>query len=168
PEMDGCQATAAIREMEKGDVPRIPIVAMTAHAMKGDKERCLQAGMDGYISKPVQSKILYETIEAITASRLQLVAATPESQSAEAALLSARIVNLNEMLERIDGNLGLLQSIISIFEEDHPAQLLKIREAIETKDATTLTSTAHTLKGSLLALAADRAAAVALELEKLG
>jgi signal transduction histidine kinase/DNA-binding response OmpR family regulator len=167
PEMDGFQATAAIREREKAGVPRIPIVAMTAHAMKGDRERCLQAGMDGYISKPVQSKILYETIEAITAKRLHLVASTPEP-TPEPVHLSASVVNLNEMLERIDGNLGLLQSIISIFQEDHPAQLRRIKEAVAAGDATTLTSVAHTLKGSLLALAADRAAAAALELEKLG
>ena len=64
PEMDGFHATAAIREIESKGKRRTPIVAMTAHAMKGDRERCLEAGMDGYVSKPVQSKVLYETIEA--------------------------------------------------------------------------------------------------------
>jgi CheY-like chemotaxis protein len=77
PEMDGFQATAAIREMEKNGTRRTPIVAMTAHAMKGDRERCLQAGMDGYVSKPVQSKVLYETIETIIAARSPLSTSSP-------------------------------------------------------------------------------------------
>jgi CheY-like chemotaxis protein len=165
PEMDGFQATAAIRELERQGAPRIPIVAMTAHAMKGDRERCLQGGMDGYISKPVQSKILYETIDAITG-----VTATAPASGHDAAsrVSSSAVVDLDEVLERIDGNIGLLQSVVSLFEEDHPKQLARIREAIEAGDPAGLMAAAHTLKGSLLVLAADRAAAVALELEKMG
>jgi HPt (histidine-containing phosphotransfer) domain-containing protein len=72
------------------------------------------------------------------------------------------------MLDRIGGNVGLLQSVVAIFEEDHPAQLARIGQAIRDGDPVALTSAAHTLKGSLLALAADRAARIAIELEKMG
>ena len=167
PEMDGVQATAAIREMERNGAPRIPIVAMTAHAMKGDRERCLQAGMDGYISKPVHSKILYETIEGIIAARFPLASMLSQSSGVTAGS-SGNVIILNELLERIGGNLGLLPSVVSLFEEDHPKQLLQIRQAIDGGDATALLAAAHTLKGSLLVLAAERAAGLALKLETMG
>lgn len=65
PEMDGFEATAAIREKEKSAGTHIPIIAMTANAMRGDEERCLSAGMDGYVSKPIQTKELIATIERL-------------------------------------------------------------------------------------------------------
>ena len=65
PEMDGFEATAAIREKEKHSGQHIPIIAMTANALKGDQERCLEAGMDGYIAKPIRTKELFAAIEAI-------------------------------------------------------------------------------------------------------
>src|ERR1700730_10932596 len=67
PEMDGLQATAAIRRGELMSGKHIPIIAMTAHAMTGDKERCLEAGMDGYISKPLRVEDLFSTIEEVLA-----------------------------------------------------------------------------------------------------
>jgi signal transduction histidine kinase/DNA-binding response OmpR family regulator len=166
PEMDGFQATAAIRELEKKSLRHIPIVAMTAHAMKGDRERCLASGMDGYISKPVQSRDLYETIEGITgrAPSPQVpdpVTATPAPEPEES-------VNLDEILDRLGGNISLLQSIVALFEEDYPVQMVRIREAIKANDPVALSSAAHTLKGSLLVLAAGRASEAAVALERLG
>ncbi len=66
PEMDGIETTGRIREQEQGRSRRLPIIAMTAHAMKGDRERCLQAGMDGYVSKPIQIRELFNAIAAFT------------------------------------------------------------------------------------------------------
>ena len=66
PEMDGLEATAAIRRREQGTSVHLPIVAMTAHAMKGDQEQCLAAGMDGYITKPIRSEELFATIDRYT------------------------------------------------------------------------------------------------------
>ena len=68
PVMGGFEAAAAVREMEKGTGKHIPIIALTAHAMKGDRERCLTAGMDGYIGKPIRSEELFEQIEALIPS----------------------------------------------------------------------------------------------------
>ena len=70
PEMNGLEATAAIREKELEDGSHIPIIAMTAHAMKGDRERCLEAGMDGYITKPLKVNDLYEAINRATGTRV--------------------------------------------------------------------------------------------------
>jgi len=168
PEMDGFHATAAIREIESKGKRRTPIVAMTAHAMKGDRERCLEAGMDGYVSKPVQSKVLYEMIEAMTRP-----AGTAESLSHPpvppvTTPVAREAVNLNEILDRLGGNVGLLQSIVSLFDEDCPGQMASIQAAIKANDADALAIAAHTLKGSLLALSAERASAAVLELEKMG
>jgi signal transduction histidine kinase/DNA-binding response OmpR family regulator/HPt (histidine-containing phosphotransfer) domain-containing protein len=165
PEMDGFQATAAIRELEKKGSRRIPIVAMTAHAMKGDRERCLEAGMDGYVSKPVQSKLLYETIESITATG---TASGPSPQVSAPTRVERKAVNIDEILDRLGGNVGLLQSVVALFEEDSPGQMARIQDAIKNGDAEALMAAAHTLKGSLLVLSADRASNAALELEKLG
>jgi CheY-like chemotaxis protein len=165
PEMDGFQATAAIREMERKGSRRTPIVAMTAHAMKGDRERCLESGMDGYVSKPVQSKMLYETIENIRATG---TAAGASLQVSASGRLERKAVNIDEILDRLGGNVGLLQSVVALFEEDSPGQMVRIHDAIKNGDAQALMVAAHTLKGSLLVLSADRASTAALELEKLG
>jgi signal transduction histidine kinase len=164
PEMDGFQATAAIRALEKNGIPHIPIVAMTAHAMKGDRERCIEAGMDGYISKPVQSRVLYETIQAAIKSR----SAVARQQVAALAQPAAKVLDVDSILARIEGDIALLQSLVRLFEEDCPGQMARIREAIEARNDRDLATAAHTLKGSLLVLSADRAAAMARELETLG
>ncbi|MFY9584917.1 MAG: MHYT domain-containing protein [Candidatus Acidiferrales bacterium] len=86
PEMDGLEATAAIRAKEKSTGGYIPIIAMTAHTMKGDRERCLAAGMDGYISKPVQAQELFEAVENISHRAVVTRAVEPTEKPAEAAL----------------------------------------------------------------------------------
>jgi signal transduction histidine kinase/DNA-binding response OmpR family regulator/HPt (histidine-containing phosphotransfer) domain-containing protein len=165
PEMDGFQATAAIRELEKNGPRRIPVIAMTAHAMKGDRERCLESGMDGYVSKPVQSKLLYETIEAMMSMSLR--AETSPMQLSRKPM-GRMAVDIDEILERLGGNVGLLQSVVALFEEDCPRQMARIEDALRSGNTRELMSAAHTLKGSLLVLSADKASAAAQELERLG
>ncbi|HBI46806.1 MAG TPA: hybrid sensor histidine kinase/response regulator, partial [Planctomycetales bacterium] len=71
PEMDGIEATGRIRALEQGRGRRLPIIAMTAHAMKGDRERCLAAGMDGYVSKPIQKRELFGAIAAFAPEEVE-------------------------------------------------------------------------------------------------
>jgi signal transduction histidine kinase/CheY-like chemotaxis protein len=165
PEMDGFQATEAIRALQKTGVPNIPIVAMTAHAMKGDRERCLQAGMDGYISKPVQSDLLYGTIQSVIEGRAPNTI-SPQPVSFETP--RGKIIDFDKIAERLGGDMSLFQSAINLFEEDCPLLMARIRAAIEARDFMELSAAAHALKGSLLVLSAQRAADAALALEQIG
>jgi HPt (histidine-containing phosphotransfer) domain-containing protein len=121
--------------------------------------------MDGYVSKPVQSKLLYETIDSITATG---TATGPSPQVSLPAPIERKAVNIDEILDRLGGNVGFLQSVVALFEEDSPGQMARIQDAIKNGDPQALMAAAHTLKGSLLVLSADRASNAALELEKLG
>jgi CheY-like chemotaxis protein len=143
PEMDGFAATAAIREREKETGTHIPIVAMTAHAMKGDRERCLAAGMDDYISKPIRAKDLSDLIEKLVG-----IPATPPQPPAVAS--SAPCVPDRKMLQEFfDGDPEFLAEVVGIFLKESPRQLTTIREAIAGGNAVLLEQTAHSLKGSV-------------------
>ena len=147
PEMDGLEATAAIRERERGHGRRVPIVAMTAHAMKGDRERCLAAGMDAYLAKPLQPS------ELIRHDR---------TAHAGATLDKARL------LERVGGDRRALAGIARIFLADAPRQLAELRRAVATADARALRAAAHTLKGAAANFAAAGVTDAALELQQIG
>jgi len=149
PEMDGLDATIAIRALEKTTGTHIPIVAMTAHAMKGDRERCLAAGMDGYTSKPIRVRELGQAIA-------QLVG-PPNSVIDHAALLAG-----------VDGNRRLLRDLVRLFLTDCPQRLAEIKEAIRRGDDRALGAAAHALKGSVGNFAAKKAFAAAQRLEALG
>jgi two-component system sensor histidine kinase/response regulator len=160
PEMDGLEATAAIRAREKEFHAHIPIVAMTAHALKGDRERCLAAGMDGYVSKPIRAQTLMEEIERC------LPATRPAEPAAEP--LARQVLDAAALLERIDGDTALLADLARLFREESPKWLAAMRDAIDRGDAPTLERAAHTLKGSAGNLAAHRTAHAAQRLEHLG
>jgi CheY-like chemotaxis protein len=119
PEMDGLAATGAIRENEKISGAHLPIFAMTAHAMKGDRERCLEAGMDGYITKPVRFSDIEETLSG-------LASAPPGPVKAE-AVEGAAFWNRAEALGRIGGDEELLRELCQIFLEESPKLLEKLR-----------------------------------------
>src|SRR6185437_15873648 len=134
PFMGGIEATTAIRQGEQSTRNHIPIIAMTAHAMKGDRENCLAAGMDGYISKPIRVKELFETIEAVAACE------SPERETGP-DLLDVRespLVDRQGLLTQVDGDLALLQRMVSIFLADVPERLGAIREAVESNNAESL------------------------------
>jgi CheY-like chemotaxis protein len=159
PELDGFEATAAIREDEKNTGKHMPIVAVTAHAMKGDRERCLAAGMDGYIAKPIQSKELYAEIERVTG--------TLARESAPKATLN--VVFDEQMLrERVDHSDSLLRELIKLFQADHKRLLGELRDAVRAEDACSLERAAHSLRGAAAAFAAEPASRAALRLEILG
>jgi two-component system, sensor histidine kinase and response regulator len=162
PEMDGFEATRSIREHEKAAGEHVPIVAMTAHAMKGDKEKCLQAGMDGYIAKPINAQQLFETIENLFQTGL-----TAE-QPPEAPEAGKSPVDMTRILERIGGDTDLLKELAALFTGDCPGMLRDIRDAVEERNAEALLKAAHALKGSVGNFAADAAVEAALRLEMMG
>ncbi len=171
PEMDGLTATRKIRESERATQLHVPIVAMTAHAMKGDRERCIEAGMDGYVSKPISSEEVAEAIAGI--SRLQgqdLPVSSLEMRGTDATPPAApRIVwNLGETLERLGGDETLFHEVIEIFLDDVPKHMASLERAIATGNSEAVEGAAHTLKGELGYLGISQVSQKARELEELG
>ncbi|MGE0488244.1 MAG: response regulator [Vulcanimicrobiota bacterium] len=164
PYMDGFEATAAIRAEEK---ERIPIVALTAHALKGDRERCLEGGMDDYLTKPIDQDELIEVLMRQLPERIQA------SQLAEPAPALPEPVNGTPVLDR-DGLLKRLGGpehlalLLPTFEATIQAELEKLRQALSQTDHEAVHRVAHGLKGSLLGLGGARAGAVAAALENCG
>ncbi|HEU5116880.1 MAG TPA: response regulator, partial [Isosphaeraceae bacterium] len=152
PEMDGFEATAAIRAREQGGEVHTPIIAMTAHALKGDRERCLEAGMDYYITKPLRPRDLFAVLDGVQPS--SEVSAPPS-------------FDLSEALNRIDDDVELLKELAGLFLEDCPRRMGEIRQAITRQDASGLQEAAHTLKGSVSNFGAFDAVEAARLLEKL-
>ena len=159
PEMDGLEATAALRELETGRAQRLPIIAMTAHAMKGDRSRFIHAGMDGYIAKPIQLQELISVIEqAVPKSQAREEEHPPESASQE-------VIDWKRALATVDGDSELLFDLLKIFANEAPASMEKLRAAVERKDPAAIRLTAHTLKGSVGNFGAADAVEAALQLE---
>jgi PAS domain S-box-containing protein len=161
PDMDGFQATAIIREKEKTNGKHIPIIAMTAYAMKGDRERCLAAGMDGYVPKPIRHQDLLETIQTLVTDVPDIpIPAPPEKPPAEV---------LDEVLfwSHVDSDAQLLRDLVDIFLEECPRLVDEIRVALNRKDAKGVQRGAHSLRGCTSNLAAQMASEAALKLERL-
>jgi CheY-like chemotaxis protein len=162
PTMDGFEATAIIRERERQSGAHIPIIAMTAHAMKGDRERCLEAGMDAYIAKPIRAKDLYETVEGT-------VAKMGESQPQHNAIPEDKEkLDRNHILKQTGGSIETLKEVVELFTVESEKLLARIRDAITNENPSELQRAAHTLKGSIRIFGAERPAAAALRLEILG
>ncbi|HEY4818353.1 MAG TPA: PAS domain S-box protein [Candidatus Acidoferrum sp.] len=163
PVLSGIDATRAIREWEQGE-PRTPIIAMTAHAMAGDAEKFLAAGMDGYVSKPIQAGVLRAEIDRLTQST---IVDRGKSMNNLVNPLDGASVNLTELLARVDNDRELLCDLLTIFKEEFPSYLKSLKDAVARKDAAEIASISHTLKGMLLNLAVSKAAASAARLEQL-
>ena len=163
PEMGGLDATAEIRrrERERGG-PAMRIVAMTAHAMTGDRERCLESGMDGYLSKPIDPATLFATVENPSADREAADAAARQSARVPAA------VDRKGLMRRLGDDEDLLEQVIGLFLADCPVRLAAIQAAVDTRDADLIRTAAHALKGSAGNLSANALADAARTLERLG
>jgi len=161
PEMDGFEATTAIREKEKDSTGHLPVIAMTAHALKGDRERCLQAGMDGYLSKPIQAEELFETIESIVKP------CTRNGKEPAGDRHPEEIINRDAVLARVDGDIELLREVIGLFLESYPKIVEELHLAIAAGDASLVESLAHNLKGSIGNFSAEKAYSAAQHLEKI-
>ncbi|HEX6504052.1 MAG TPA: response regulator [Terriglobales bacterium] len=157
PEMDGFTATRKIREQEKESARHIPIVAMTAHAMKGDKDRCLEAGMDDYVAKPASGRDIAHAI----------VRMFPETAESPAPVRSIGWKPA-QALEQLDGDENLLREIATIFFDEAPKLLARLREGIGAHNSELVERTAHSLKGQLAYLGATSASQKSRELEDIG
>ena len=163
PEMDGFEATEAIRERQYAEGwGHIPIIAMTAHAMKGDQERCLEVGMDAYVSKPISSDLLRETINSL------VVEANETSPANTPAPVADDVINKESMLRAFDHDWEFFQEAVDMFLEDYPPMVDSIRQAVQETDAENLKRNAHALKGMLGNFQATTAAKAALILEEMG
>jgi signal transduction histidine kinase/DNA-binding response OmpR family regulator len=138
PEMNGFEATAAIRQEEETTGRHIPIIAMTAHAMKGDEERCLTAGMDAYVSKPITPDELFRAVAKITPAPDKAMAEPDEG-----------IVDRSAILAQVDGDTELLAELVDLFLDTYPSLLGEIRQGIRDQVPSRVSEAAHSLKGAL-------------------
>jgi CheY-like chemotaxis protein/HPt (histidine-containing phosphotransfer) domain-containing protein len=164
PEMDGLEAAAGIRNREQGSGNRVPILAMTAHAMRGDKEKCLASGMDGYVSKPIRPAELFAEID-------KWVKAPQGSDTVQDTSLQNNR-NLPEQIdrlslfERVEGDHELIAEMVHLFQEEAPHLLAVMRDALQSGDMLVLERAAHSLKGAAANLSAQATVAAALQVEK--
>ncbi|HZT23524.1 MAG TPA: response regulator, partial [Verrucomicrobiae bacterium] len=184
PEMDGYEATRLIREREKTATslprPRTLIVAMTAHALPSDRERCLAAGMDDYLAKPIRPNDVRGIIEKWAAQRAATVSAPPASTQGSPAIASAPAVSesiasaleppveLSRLIDLTDGNAESLRELLEMFYRQTEQQLDQIENAVRAGNADEVRRLAHSGKGASATLGMAPLAAVLLQLEQLG
>jgi CheY-like chemotaxis protein len=144
PEMDGLQATMAIRQREGTAGGHVPIVAMTARAMKGDREMCLKAGMDGYVSKPLRSAKLFESIESLGLGITPLDEAPAAVEPATASEVDHRAI-----LAEAGGDFLLVRRLAAVFKKESDRLLQELKRAVERKDREAIQFAAHALKSSV-------------------
>ena len=162
PEVDGFEATSAIREQEKHTGQHVPIIAMTAHALKGDRERCLEAGMDDYLSKPVHAKHLREKLKAVVEG-VGCERVLTESPKTESVGLDWKACSA-----AADGDPELVRELAEAVLEECPCQVCAIQEAIRDRDTTRLERASHTLKGAIRIFGETSLGQWAAHLEELG
>jgi len=141
PEMGGLEATQAIREREKATGTHLPVIAMTAHAMHGDREKCLTAGMDGYIAKPLDPKAFLETVEAAAQAHFAAPRAEDKRENTE--------FDPVVLLERFSGNRKLVAALVRTFRQDAPNMMRSLRAALTSRDPARVAEAAHALKGAV-------------------
>jgi PAS domain S-box-containing protein len=162
PELDGLQATKAIRERERAAGGHMPVIAMTAYALKGDRERCLEGGMDGYISKPIHLKELLQALQAVVPA----LAGPPAPPADEVASYGS--LDMTAALARVMGDRQLLAELAGLFLAECPRRMAEMRAAVAGEDPPRLQLSAHALKGGVATFAARSAYEAALRLEKMG
>ena len=173
PDLDGYEATRRIRAWEAGQAAsgkpskRIPIIALTANAMRGSREACLAAGMDDYVTKPFQQKILFETMCHYAGIRPPLEApvdsVAPRQDDHSGSVLNPASL---DTLRELDRSGTLLQRVFAAYLADAPRQIQNAQAALASRNAADLRLAAHTLKSASKHLGADALAATCLEIEK--
>ncbi len=174
PEMDGFEATHQIRQKgENGD--RITVIAMTANAMQGDRERCLEAGMDDYIPKPINKEELGKTLRRWVGEGLPVsnrsagngeLSSTDDRHAAEKGQ-GKGIWDTEQTLARLDGDQDLLCQLADLFVTQGPKEMREVQEALQQGDASRLARAAHKLKGSVIQFSASSVIAAVKELDEV-
>ena len=149
---------------------------MTAHAMKGDRERCLEAGMDAYVAKPLQAQELFAVIDSViptptvaeSDTRAYAKPTEAETDTPDQKVSAEAVFDRAATLDRVDGNRELLQELIELFFDEIPGLLATIQETITRYDSKALERAAHTLKGAVGNFSAQGAYAAALRVEMMG
>jgi CheY-like chemotaxis protein/HPt (histidine-containing phosphotransfer) domain-containing protein len=178
PEMDGFEATRRIRDWEAGAQigrtadDRLPIIALTANAVKGDRERCLEAGMSDHVAKPINPKLLVQKIEAFTVERASRNGRAPSasdvagaSEDRHGAMRAEPHIDSVSLLERCMGNADLMERLLAAFEPEIDRELVRLECAIKAGDNSRIANVAHSLKGSAANLSAARLSALAGDVE---
>ncbi|MFH1304195.1 MAG: response regulator, partial [Planctomycetota bacterium] len=186
PTMDGLQATAKIREQEVQSNDHIPIIAMTAYAMRGDREKCIAAGMDSYISKPINAKKLIHLLEEYannsTKRRSAFDNTTNKSSSGKASIsdkaqratkadapgIEQPVINMRAALKRVGDDVEILNDMVNYFFEDYSVLLQEVRHRAEIGDVDEMVRAAHSLKGLCANFDAQDATKAAKTLETIG
>lgn len=175
PEMDGFEATAHIRKHDQQHGHHTPVIAVTAHAIEGDRERCLAAGMDDYVSKPINLEILKAALArwqpdspSLPAPEQETATNQDDDQKENGNYLVPSPLDLGEALARVDGDRVFLNEMAEIFLSEYPHFLAQIQTAIANEDCAVLTYAAHTLKGSVGNFVALDTVEAAQTLERIG
>ena len=175
PKMDGFEATRRIRELEAenqlsidNQQSTIPIIAMTAHAMTEDREKCIDAGMDDYVSKPIKPETLFSVIDKVARKPKSEKEQKRTQLSQGSKTFSPKTFDLSGAMETVLGNEDLFREIAGMFIETCPDYIARIKEGIAGNDGGVLEREAHSLKGAVGNFGAKEAYAVAHRLEKLG
>jgi two-component system sensor histidine kinase/response regulator len=162
PELDGIATTIAIRQRERGTSNHIPILAITAHAMRGDRERFLQYGMDGYVSKPVRSRELFDAIGDLLSTDEAMPAEPADGVSADTAVFDESVA-----LANTDDDRDMLADAVRICLDDLPKYVAEVRASLDRGDFGSLERAAHRMKSGLNLVGARGAAQAAERLEAL-
>jgi CheY-like chemotaxis protein len=170
PEMDGFEATRLVREAEHATGRHTPIAAMTAHAMAGDRERCLAAGMDEYLSKPLEKAVLFALLDRIAAISTAAPNGHRQSEALrrlahESSAGALPIFSREKLLDELDGDETLMRRMIALFQENTPRLLDDIRASVARRNAAELARSTHTLLSSLGVFGAHDARRLTLQLE---
>jgi CheY-like chemotaxis protein len=163
--MDGIEATREIRRREAGTGSRVPIIALTANAMKGDRERCLEAGMDGYLPKPFRPQDLRAML-ATWLGREGTPDRQPPPRHSSAVPQSVRVFDRDSLFSRVGGDPGLVAEILGTFLTDAPRQLRALQDAVAQGDAALAARHAHSLKGASGMIGGVTVLETATELER--
>ena len=169
PEMDGFEATAAIRIREAETGEHVPIIAMTAHAMKGDRERCIEVGMDDYVPKPISANALFAAIKNLVPDEDPAAEPPkPVEGSLPANPGNEPIIDRVSLLKAFDDDWDFFTEVVEMFVQDYPQMMIEIESALQNRNAPTLMRSGHALKGMLGNFKAATGMQLAYELEDMG